>query len=215
MTAFRHPEERPKGASRRAPCFETLATLAPQHDRIALAPHASRREGGLCALVRTIRDMDQTKPPMNLRVLAVDTIIAGVIAGILLEAYLYVAVLLPAHMSLGASWAWVASTVLGKAMLANSSAPMLGLAIHLLVSLGWAGGYAYLAQGNAVMRDRFVTSGIVYGICVMVGMQLILLADGNFLWNGWANYGINAFGHAVFFGIPLAYTVRTLALRRA
>ncbi len=164
--------------------------------------------------MRTLRGMDQTKPPLNLRFLAVDTVIAGVVAGILLEAYLYAAILAPAHMSLATSWAWVASTVLGKAMLTNPSAPLIGLAIHLLVSFGWAGGYAYLAQGNAVMRDRFVTSGIVYGICVMVGMQLILLADGNFLWSGWANYGINAFGHAGFFGIPLAYIVRALALRR-
>lgn len=165
--------------------------------------------------MRTLGGMEQTKAPLDLRALVVDAALAGITAGVLLEAYLYATVVAPNHASLLGGWAWIASTVLGKAAFSNPYAPWIGLLFHFLVSIGWAGGYAYLAQQNTVMRDRWVTSGIVYGICVAVGMQLILLADGNFMWNGWPAYGNTILGHALFFGLPLAYIVRALARRRA
>ena len=46
-----------------------------------------------------------------------------------------------------------------------------GAAMHALVSIGWAGGYAYVAAVNPLADRRWILSGLVYGLIVYTIMQ--------------------------------------------
>ena len=136
-------------------------------------------------------------------------VVAGLIAGIFIEAYLWATIVLPAHGSLLQSWQWVASTVIGKQAFTSLSFAWLGLLIHLLVAIGWAGGYAYLASTRPYMNQRWYISGPIYGFVVYMFMEIVLLGDNNFVWPAslpaFFNYAVGA--HVIFFGMPLAFVV--------
>jgi uncharacterized membrane protein (DUF485 family) len=83
----------------------------------------------------------------------------------------------------------------------------IGIALHVLISVAWSLGYAYLAAQTPQMLARPLISGVAFGIFVMISMQL-----GEVLTNIYAlpnSYTLlNAFiAHVFFFGIPVAYIV--------
>ena len=146
--------------------------------------------------------------------IALQAVVAGVAGGAIFQLYLWMTTILPAHGSIVTQWQWIASTVLGKAALTDRRFALAGLAIHALVSVGWAGGYAYLAATGPLANRRWIVSGIVYGLIVYTIMQTILLADNNFTYPPTPNAFLNAVAaHAVFFGIPVAYVVRVTQRR--
>lgn len=146
--------------------------------------------------------------------IAAQALLAGAAGAIVLDAYLWATTLLPHGDGIASMWRWIASTVLGKPALAQPGSAALGAAIHLLVSIGWAAGYAYLAATSPGATRRWIVAGIVYGIIVYGVMQVILLADGNFTYPPTPNAFVNAVAaHALFFGLPVAFVVRTLQPR--
>ena len=143
-------------------------------------------------------------------------IVAGLAGGALIELYLWITTILPAHGSMLAFWQWIASTVFGKAALTQPRYAAAGLVIHALVSIGWGGGYAYLAATAPAATRRWIVSGLVYGLIVYTIMQTILLADNNFTYPPTPNAFLNAVAaHAVFFGLPVAYVVHVMRQRAA
>lgn len=135
-------------------------------------------------------------------------IVAGIVAGIVIDLYLYLVTVLPGGGTPIAMWQYVASTLLGANRAIAFTSPVyavLGLLVHFIVSIGWAGGYGYLAQQHPFMNQRWLISGLIYGLVVYFFMQLLLLGSGNFAWPptplGWV---IPIVGHMVFFGVPLA-----------
>lgn len=140
-------------------------------------------------------------------------IVAGLIGAATFDLYVWATTLVPAHQSIAELWQWVASTALGKNALADPAYAPVGVAMHAFVSIGWAGGYAYVAAANPVAVRRWVPAGLVYGLVVYAVMQTILLADNNFIYPPNPNAFVNALvAHAAFFGLPVAYVVR--AMRR-
>ncbi|HEY1428540.1 MAG TPA: hypothetical protein VGF18_03130 [Candidatus Tumulicola sp.] len=133
---------------------------------------------------------------------------AGIIGGITIDVYLWLTTLIPAHTPITAMWQFVASTAFGKGALTNPSFIWVGLAMHLIVSIGWGIGYAYIAASSPAIANRWITSGIVYGIVVYAIMSLILLADNNFTYPSSPNAFVNAIAaHAIFFGLPVAFVI--------
>lgn len=136
-------------------------------------------------------------------------VVGGLVAGFFIEAYLWATTILPVHGSLVASWQWIASTVVGKQAFASTSFAWLGLLVHALTAIGWAGGYAYLAATRPYMNQRWYISGPIYGFVVYMFMQILLLGDNNFIWpaslGAFFNYAIGA--HMIFYGLPLAFVV--------
>ncbi len=148
--------------------------------------------------------------------IAVQAIVAGLAGGAIIDAYLWATTLLPAHQNILSMWQWVASTAIGKAAFTSVSYAGLGLALHAVVSIGWAGGYAFFAQQRPIFNERWLVSGVMYGLFVYIFMQIILLVDGNFLYPHTPNDFINAvLAHAVFFGLPVAFVVSRMNARRA
>ena len=147
----------------------------------------------------------------NWRTVITSGTVAGVVAGIIMEMYGWLTIVVPQHASLVTTWQWIASTVIGNVAFTTSAFAMLGLAAHFIVSIAWASGYAYLASRQAFMNRRWVISGLVYGLVVYLFMQLILLGDGNLKPPATPNDFINALIlHMVFFGLPLAFVVARL-----
>jgi hypothetical protein len=76
------------------------------------------------------------------------------------------------------------------------------------VSIGWAGGYAYFAQRNAFVNQRWFVSGLGYGFVVYVFMQILLLGARAFVFPATPTALINAvIAHMLFFGVPVAFVV--------
>lgn len=149
----------------------------------------------------------QMNAPIAWRRLLGGGVLAGLLGAALIDLFLYLTTVLPRDGSMLPLWAWIASTVIGEQAFSLPGAPWLGLGLHIGVSLGWAFGFAYLAQRQQALVTRPWTSGIVYGLCVYLGMQLILLADGNFAWPGWSTLAISLIAHAFFYGVPVALVV--------
>ena len=134
--------------------------------------------------------------------------IAGIVAGITIEAYLLLTVVYPSHMTPVTQLQWIASAAFGQLAYSSTGYAIVGLLMHFIVSIAWAGGYAYLAQQQPFMNDRWYISGPVYGLVVYIFMDLLLL--GVRLFVPPPPLGIlNALvAHCIFFGLPLAYTVK-------
>ena len=140
---------------------------------------------------------------------AIQAIAAGIAGAILIDAFLWLATIVPQGGSILTLWQWVASTAFGKGALTNPAFAWVGLALHVGVSVGWAAGYAYLAATRPFLNARWPISGFVYGIVVYLLMQIVLLADGNFALPGSVSaVAIALVAHCFFFGIPVALVVR-------
>lgn len=137
--------------------------------------------------------------------------IAGIVAGICLEAYLLLTVVVPAHGNVLQVWQWIASAAFGDVAFTNANYAWLGLLIHFIVSIGWAGGYAYLAQQQKFMNRRWYISGPVFGLVVYIFMDILLLGARKFVPPPTPLALLNVLiAHCVFFGLPLAFVVARL-----
>lgn len=144
----------------------------------------------------------------NWNAIVLQAIAAGIVAGVFIELYLIATTIVPAHGSVLASWQWIASAAIGDEALKNPGYAWLGLLVHFLVSIGWAGGYAYLAQQQPFMNRRWAISGIAYGLVVYIFMDILLLGARKFVPPPTALLLLNALiAHMVFFGLPLAFVV--------
>ncbi len=126
----------------------------------------------------------------------------------LLEVYLIATTIVPVHASILGSWQWIASAAIGDVAFTSPAYAWLGLLIHFFISISWAGGYAYLAQGQRFMNARWYISGPAYGIVVYIFMDIFLLGARKLGPPSSAPMLLNALiAHCVFFGLPVAYVV--------
>jgi hypothetical protein len=137
-------------------------------------------------------------------------VIAGIVGGILIELFLYIAQLLPAHTSAIAAWQFIASTAVGKVAFTSASYAWLGLAMHFCVSIAWAIGYNYLAKTQRSINGQPVISGLVFGLVVYVVMQLVLFSVQLLTITSVRQIVVGIIAHTVFFGLPVAMTTRAL-----
>jgi|SRR5579863_9366794 len=149
---------------------------------------------------------------INWPALVKSAVLAGVTGGILIDLYLWLTTIVPAHGSILTMWQFVASGAIGSTAYSNTSYAWLGLLVHFVVSIGWAGGYAYLAQSQTFLNQRWPLSGFFYGFIVYIFMMLLTLGAHIFVFPSNADQVLNAvIAHCVFFGIPVAYVVSKTA----
>jgi uncharacterized membrane protein YagU involved in acid resistance len=155
-----------------------------------------------------------SSPTVNWARVVREALAAGITGGIILEAYLYLTTILPAHESLLASWQWIASAAMGKVALTSITYAWVGLAVHFIVSIGWAGGYAYFSQTQPFVDRRWAISGLAYGIIVYFFMQLLLIGARSWVAPPTPLDALNVLmGHMVFFGVPVAFVVARMNQR--
>jgi len=155
-----------------------------------------------------------TKARVNWGRVAMQAVIAGIAGGAVMEIYLYFTTIVPAHASLFAVWQGIAAAAVGKAAAyGNPAYAWVGLVIHFVVSIGWAGGYAYLALRQDFLNQRRLVSGIVYGIVVYIFMVVLQIGAGVYAAPTPPDVANALIAHTLFFGVPVAYVVAWLDQR--
>ena len=144
------------------------------------------------------------------RPLVYDGIAAGLLAGVIVDAFLLATGLL----------AWphaynvIASAAVGKAALTSSAYVPLGIAIHLTISAAWGAAFGLAVQRYPRLAGWPIAGGIAFGLVVLIVMQLLLVATG--MWQAPQSAGqvvLDVAAHAVFFGLPIAWFVDRAARR--
>lgn len=139
-----------------------------------------------------------------------DATVAGLIAGCLITAcfvVMNVAVLHTPSFSLGAFFAFDASTLVGKVAYTSGAFVILGVVLHFLVSVAWAIGYAVLAGRQPQIVTRPIVSGAMFGLVVYFAMQLVLVAANVYTTPTPRGLGVALLAHLVFYGIPVALII--------
>lgn len=137
-------------------------------------------------------------------------IVAGVIAGALIDTFLVIA----NHATYIQIWQFVASAIVGGAAFASPNYAILGFAMHFAISIVWASIYAWAAFGPMPALARApVISGLLYGVVVMLGMTILLMIQ-HVGPPGVPDPGTllkSLVAHTVFFGLPIALYVSRAA----
>jgi len=149
--------------------------------------------------------------------LAVPGAIAGLVGAVLIDAYLLFTLVVAGHLvTVSGFYQYVASGALGKAAYATPGSVALGIAVHVVVAIAWGIGYAYVAARTPQVLSRPLLSGTVFGILVMVSMQLVEVAANIYVLPNTVLFFNGIIAHVVFFGLPVAYIVeRRLGARAA
>lgn len=112
----------------------------------------------------------------------------------------------------------VASGLLGKAAF-DGGVPVaiLGLGLHFVMSLLWAGAFVAAARIVPALASRPVVAGIAYGVLVFLAMRLVVLPLSAFpypvAFKPLATT-LDLLSHTLLFGLPIAWATRR-ALRGA
>jgi hypothetical protein len=132
-------------------------------------------------------------------------VIAGIIGGILVDAFLAIVFKTSPIMI----WTGVATTVAGA-----GSPWWIGLAVHFIVSIVWAVLYAYIFIAIGQIKN-WIIGAIVWGLVVDAAMQLIVaIKTGGSWWHGFAQ-PIGIVAHIVFYALPVALYLASAARRAA
>ncbi|HTV94118.1 MAG TPA: hypothetical protein VMG98_15545 [Verrucomicrobiae bacterium] len=120
-------------------------------------------------------------------------IIAGIIGGIVVDAFLSIS----HHISPIELWTGMAAAAAGP-----GSPWWIGLSVHVVVSLVWAVLYAYLA--NAIGQlGNWIIGGIVWGAIVTAVMALIVSLKTGSPWA--VQFAQDFLGTDVFYALPMAF----------
>ncbi len=139
---------------------------------------------------------------------------AGVAGAVTYDLYLWLTVFRHFPAGMPGGWQSTAAAVVGRVAFTSPAFEWVGLAIHAIVSIAWAGGFAYLAARQPALTERWLIAGLLYGIVVYVVMGLILLAGNAFTMPANPTSFINSIvAHTLFFGVPVAFVVKLMEPR--
>ncbi len=140
---------------------------------------------------------------------AIPGALAGLVGAVLIDCYLLVTLVAIGHVTTVAGfYRYVASGALGKATEPAPNAVFVGFAVHIAVAVAWGIGYAYVAARTPQVRERPAISGAVFGLLVMIAMQLIEVYANIYVLPNSALFFNGIIAHVVFFGWPVAFIVR-------
>ena len=143
-------------------------------------------------------------------------LVAGFTAGILIQAFYFVAWIARGEPAarFADTFVFIAATVLGPSAQTNAAAVPIGIVLHFCVAIGWALGYVYLIRAQPQLLARPWISGAAFGLVVYVFMQIILLYAGQYHRPAPQLLGTELIAHIVFYGVPVAL-IASRTLRRA
>lgn len=138
-------------------------------------------------------------------------LVAGAVGAILIDAYPLALLVGTGHTTgAGGFYRYIASAAIGPAAYTSSGGVPLGVSLHVLVSVGWGLGYAYVAARTPQVRSHPLRSGIAFGVVVSIAMQIVEVTANVFRLPDEAGLLNGFIAHVVFFGVPIAYVVSRL-----
>ena len=136
-------------------------------------------------------------------------IVAGAVAGVTILVCFAAcnALLQTPGFTLAGLFAFTASTLVGKVAYTGGSYVALGIVLHFLVSIGWAIGYAVVAERQSQLLTRPLISGAAFGFIIYFAMQLVIVAANLYRIPTPRELGVALLAHLVFFGMPVALII--------
>jgi hypothetical protein len=135
-------------------------------------------------------------------------LLGGLAGAILIDAYLLLIYVVLGHAStLAAFYEYVASGAVGKVAYTDPTYAWLGLGLHLVVSITWGIGFAYIAARTPQVLARPLVSGLVFGGVVLIAMWLVEFAAAIWIFPTASSVEHALVSHMLFFGLPVAYVV--------
>jgi hypothetical protein len=137
-------------------------------------------------------------------------VVAGLAGAIAIDLYAIAVLVFGTHSAtLTGLYQYIASGAIGQAAYAGTSGVILGVALHLAIGVLWGLGYVYAASRQPQVLARPLVSGIVFGLVVLLAMQLVEVAANIYTHLPDTFELVNALiAHTLFFGIPIAYIAR-------
>jgi hypothetical protein len=149
---------------------------------------------------------------------ATAALVAGLAGAVLIHVCLLVVgpALSPAFaLTPQALYTFIAATLVGQAAAgANPDFIWLGVALHLAVSLAWAGGYVRIARSMPQLVRLPALSGLGFGLVIYFVMLLVLLAANLYTKPTPGSVGLGLLANCVFFGLPVALIAAALTKSR-
>jgi hypothetical protein len=144
-----------------------------------------------------------------------------ILAAGLLAAVAEMLLVLPIQYKLGATpdivFQSIASGALGKQAFHDGIyTVVLGIGIHVLISLCAAAAYLFMAMRWPVVREHWAVSGMLYGIIVYVLMTFVVIplsAIGFAMPRSWGRFLMSFSIHIFAFGLPIALVCRIFERR--
>ena len=143
--------------------------------------------------------------------------VAGLVGGVLIQAFLLGAELVRGTPpeKLTAAFVFIAATLLGPGASAQPAAVPLGIGLHFCVAVGWALGYVWAAREQPQLLARPWLSGAAFGLMVYIFMQIIVLTAGLYHRPDFDVLLIQLAAHIVFYGIPVALIASNMLRARS
>ncbi len=135
---------------------------------------------------------------------------AGIIGGVLIDAFLYFATILPAHGSLSSLYQYIASNAVGNSAFGNPNAVWIGALIHFCISIAWGIGFSYAVMTRADILSHPYVAGVAFGFVVQIIMQIVLAVTGHFHKPTAPLFAGSFLAHTLFFGLPVALYFTTV-----
>lgn len=132
-------------------------------------------------------------------------VIAGIIGGILVDAFLAIIF----KSSPTTIWGGIAATVIGP-----GSPWWIGFVAHFVISIAWAVLYLYVFSALGQLKN-WILGAIAWGIFVDACMRLLITFKSGADW--WSNFSnpIVLVAHIVFYALPVALYLASAARRTA
>jgi len=138
---------------------------------------------------------------------------AGLIGGVLIEAYSFAAIwFLLGSVDVVREFQYTASGLIGPAALSDPVYAWLGVAAHFTISIVWGIGYMYVAARAPQLDAQPLISGSVYGLVVYLLMLMFQIPIDVQHALKFSTLGNGLIAYTIFFGIPIALIAR---VRRA
>lgn len=158
------------------------------------------------------------EPTVTQRDRIVAGLAAGIAGGILIQLFLFAVQYAggtPPDKFVG-DFAFIASAMEGPNASAYASPVIvvIGIVLHLCISVGWAVGYAFLARTQAQLLTRPLVSGAGFGLIVYIFVQIVLLTAPQHHGPAAGSIATQLLAYILFYGIPVALVVSRM-LRRS
>jgi len=140
-------------------------------------------------------------------------LVAGIGAAILVVLFVFVLQLDGAAPPAADVFTFAAAALLGPSAYDNASAPLIGVALIVVLAIAWALGYVYLARAQPQLTARPWISGLAFGVIVFIFTQIALLTAGLYHRPTPSVLGMELVGNLVFYGVPVALIVAGFSRR--
>ncbi len=136
-------------------------------------------------------------------------VLAGIVGGTVVDTFLVAVHAAP----FPGIYQFIASTVVGPVAYTSSSYIALGLLMHFAISIVFATAYALVAERNAALIERPIVWGAVFGVAVMIVMQIVTGLAHASQPPSVAGITLGLVAHVIFFGLPVAWIIAARSRR--